>query len=144
MSSVTASVLIGTNHPNDNNICPTHLALLHEGSRATWILYHLPDPRWPLSATVRSPETVIDDLVSLINDQVLPTYQPARAPLTSGRPGVGLEVPGLALAVTTFRPSLLGEHLARLRGLQVTEVTLAEQTWRRYHSSWTGDWVVEE
>lgn len=144
MSSVTASVLIGTNHPNDNNICPTHLALLHEGSRATWVLHHLLDPRPPHQAAVRSPETVVSDLATLIERQVLPLYEPDRRPPASSRREVGLELPGLALAVTTFHQSLLGDHLDELRALQSTEVTVAEQTWQRYRSSWTGDWTVTD
>lgn len=142
MSSVTASVLVGPNHPNDNGICPTHLALLHEGSRAAWVLHHLPDPRWPLQMPVIAPETVVDDLFDLIVREVLPTYGAVPRAAGDECDVAGLEVPGLALAVTTFDRSLLHSHLGRLRSLRVTEVTLADQTWQRYRSSWTGEWVV--
>ena len=41
MSSTTAIIAIGSMHPNDGCINASHLAQLHEGSRATWTLHAL-------------------------------------------------------------------------------------------------------
>lgn len=142
MSSVTASVLVGTNHPNDNSVCPTHHALLYEGSRATWVLHDLTAPQQAIRAPVSAPETVVNDLFGLITRKVLPPDGPTSDWETGNGVSAGLEIPGLALAVTTFGGSLLREHLEQLRGLRITEVTVADQVWQRYRSWWTGEWVV--
>lgn len=142
MSSVTASVLIGTNHPNDNWVCPTHHALLYEGSQATWILHNLNTAQRPQRAPVRAPEMVVDDLFRLISRKVLPRDVPTLRWATGDSELAGLEIPGMALAVTTFDGSLLHEHLERFRSLRVSEVTVTNQVWQRYQSWWTGEWVV--
>jgi hypothetical protein len=71
MSSTTATVLVGTAHPNDADICPTHLVRLEEGDRAAWILTDLHGNRPQVISRPDAPDRIFADLLALIAAEVV-------------------------------------------------------------------------
>lgn len=63
MATVTAQLTVGTAHPNDGGVIPTHLLQLHENSKPRWTLTALQaDVPAALASWVPSrPETILAD-----------------------------------------------------------------------------------
>ena len=121
MSSVTAIIAIGSMHPNDACINPTHLALLHEGDRAAWTLHDLSEhPEARRKWMPESPDLIA---VTLINEIL---------PLCNAR----------AVSATLVRDSSLrAEALQVLPGI---DVEINRRTWSRVFSVWTNDWTITD
>jgi len=58
MAAVTATILIGTNHPNDTGVDPHYLVKLWEGDRAAWTAHSLADPTLLRRVLPNAPETI--------------------------------------------------------------------------------------
>ncbi len=58
MAAVTATILIGTSHPNDVSVDPHYLLRLWEGDRAAWTAHSLADPTFVRRVLPQAPETI--------------------------------------------------------------------------------------
>ena len=70
MSTVTASILVGTAHPNHSGIGPTHQLLLTENSRPAWSLYRLHAAK-PLAVWIPTVEDMLEDGLLMVGLLVL-------------------------------------------------------------------------
>ncbi len=121
MSSVTAIVAIGSMHPNDACINPSHIALLHEGNRAAWTLHDLSDhPVAPRKWMPESPDLIAPTLIN----EILPLCD-TRA----------------VSATLVHDSSLRAEHLQALTDI---DVEINRPTWSRIYSGWTNDWTITD
>ncbi|CAB4621163.1 MAG: hypothetical protein F2607_07260 [Actinobacteria bacterium] len=121
MSSVTAIVAIGSMHPNDGCINPSHIALLHEGSRAAWTLHDLSEhPEARRKWTPEFPDliapTLINEILSLCHTQAVS-------------------------ATLVHNSSLRAEDLQALTEI---DVEINRPTWSRIYSGWSNDWIVTD
>ena len=119
MSSTTAIIAIGSMHPNDGCINASHLAQLHEGSRATWTLHDLGEH--PIARRMWKPESP-DLIAQSLIIEILPLCE------------------GTAISATIFEGSSL-----RAEDLQVLtdrDVEISRPTWSRIYSGWSNDWTV--
>ena len=66
MSTVTATVLIGSRHPNDGGVNPQLIVKLWEGDRAAWSAHSLADPAFEQRSEPRSPEDIAADGARLV------------------------------------------------------------------------------
>ena len=66
MSTVTATILIGSSHPNDNGVNPHLLLKLWEGDRATWTAHALADPTFERRVQPKAPEGIAGDGAQLV------------------------------------------------------------------------------
>ena len=66
MAAVTATILIGTSHPNDVSVDPHYLLRLWEGDRAAWTAYALADPVFERRLQPRAPEDIAADGAQLV------------------------------------------------------------------------------
>lgn len=66
MSTVTATILIGSSHPNDKGVNPHLLLKLWEGDRATWTAHALADPVFERRLQPRVPEDIAADGAQLV------------------------------------------------------------------------------
>ena len=66
MSTVTATILIGSGHPNDNGVNPHLLLKLWEGDRATWTAHALADPTFERRVQPKAPEDIAADGAQLV------------------------------------------------------------------------------
>ena len=121
MSSTTAIIAIGSMHPNDGCINASHLAQLHEGSRATWTLHDLGEH--PTARRMWKPESP---------DLIAPTLIAEILPLCNGR----------AISATIFQGSSL--RAEDLKALTDRDVEISRPTWSRIYSGWTNDWTVKD
>ena len=119
MSSTTAIIAIGSMHPNDGCINASHLAQLHEGSRATWTLHDLGEH--PTARRMWKPESP---------DLIAPTLITEILPLCDGR----------AISAAIFGGSSL--RAEDLQALTDRDVEISRPTWSRIFSGWTNDWTV--
>ncbi|MCG9478515.1 MAG: hypothetical protein K9H34_11085 [Actinomycetia bacterium] len=119
MSSVTAIIAIGSMHPNDGCINPSHIALLHEGHRAAWTLHDLSEhPEARRKWMPEFPDLIAQSLII----EILPLCE------------------GTAISATIFEGSSL-----RAEDLQVLtdrDVEISRPTWSRIYSGWSNDWTV--
>ena len=121
MSSTTAIIAIGSMHPNDGCINASHLAQLHEGSRATWTLHDLGEH--PIARRMWKPESP-DLIAQSLIIEILPLCE------------------GTAISATIFEGSSL-----RAEDLQVLtdrDVEISRPTWSRIYSGWSNDWTVTD
>jgi len=119
MSSVTAIIAIGSMHPNDGCINPSHIALLHEGNRAAWTLHDLSEhPEARRKWMPESPELIAPTLVN----EILPLCNAG------------------AISATLVHNSSL--RTADLQALTEIDVEINHRTWSRIFSAWTNDWRV--
>ena len=58
MAAVTATILLGGNHPNDVSVDPYFIMKLWEGDRAAWTVHSLEDPTFERRVLPQSPETI--------------------------------------------------------------------------------------
>ena len=119
MSSTTAIIAIGSMHPNDGCINASHIAQLHEGSRATWTLHDLGEH--PTARRMWKPESP---------DLIAPTLIIEILPLCDFR----------AISATIFGGSSL--RAEDLKALTDRDVEISRPTWSRIYSGWTNDWTV--
>ena len=66
MSTVTATIFIGSNHPNDNGVNPHILLKLWEGDRAEWTAHSLADPAFERRVQPKAPEDIAVDGAQLV------------------------------------------------------------------------------
>ena len=121
MSSTTAIIAIGSMHPNDGCINASHLAQLHEGSRATWTLQDLGEH--PTARRMWKPESP---------DLIAPTLIIEILPLCDFR----------AISATIFQGSSL--RAEDLKALTDRDVEINRPTWSRIFSGWSNDWTVKD
>lgn len=147
MSPVTATVLIGTNHPYEANNCPDYIAVLREHFRSRWTLMAYGAQQHNVDMTVDRPCQVLDGLFSLIAEHVQPAGAP-HLPQSSGKRQPAdrprREYPGMALAFTLYRGSTIHEYLHELKALRQTAISTSELTWQRYRSPMNAEWIIED
>ena len=119
MSSTTAIIAIGSMHPNDGCINASHLAQLHEGSRATWTLHDLGEH--PIARRMWKPESP-DLIAQSLIIEILPLCD------------------GTAISATIFEGSSL--RAEDLQALTDRDVEISRPTWSRTYSGWSNDWTV--
>ena len=132
MASVSAFVLLGPSHQNDNGFSPEWTVELWEGDRPKWILRSQNPGKRPKSFNPKSPPKIFDSLVELIE-----TAYP-------GSTEEGEEPNGIALVVTCLGGSSLVRHLPQIRGMKQFDVHLAPVTWSRTYDTWGGRWQVKK
>lgn len=154
MGSTTAIVAIGSMHPNDGTIRPSHVAQLIEGSRASWTLHSMGnDPVSPVVWRPDTPDRHLVSLLALIASRVL--LEPvadkrfmghtlditeADAPVIDGLAEIARAQSGLALSATIFRDSSLNP--LDLQALENLDIEISQPVWSRVWSSWSNEWVV--
>ena len=132
MASVSALVLLGPSHQNDNGFSPEWTAELWEGDRAKWILRSQKPGKRQKSFNPKSPPKIFDSLVELID-----TAYP-------GATEEGDEPNGITLLVICLGGSSLVGHLPRIRGLKQFDIQFAPVSWSRTFDSWGGRWQVKK
>lgn len=116
MSSVTAIVAVGSMHPNDGCINPSHIALLHEGSRAAWTLHDLSEhPEARRKWMPESPDLIAPTLIN----EILPLCD------------------GCAISVTIFDGISLRAN--DLQALTDRDIEISRPIWSRTYNEWTSD-----
>ena len=121
MSSTTAIIAIGSMHPNDGCTNASHLAQLHEGSRATWTLHDLGEH--PIARRMWKPESP-DLIAQSLIIEILPLCE------------------GTAISATIFEGSSLRSE--DLQALTDRDVEISRPTWSRIYSGWSNDWTVTD
>ena len=106
-------------HPNDGCINASHLAQLHEGSRATWTLHDLGEH--PIARRMWKPESP-DLIAQSLIIEILPLCD------------------GTAISATIFEGSSL--RAEDLQALTDRDVEISRPTWSRTYSGWSNDWTV--
>lgn len=147
MSPTTGIVLIGSNHPNEQNICPTHVAILDEHFRARWTLTDLSGQHPNAELTPQSPSKILDGLFELIAQHVITHTSHRSEAVEDECPATRSprrEYPGMALSFTTFNNCSIADHLDELKGLRHTAIQISELTWQRQWSMWTGEWEISD
>ena len=156
MSSTTALIAIGEMHPNDGQISPSHLAQLHEGSRAVWTLHELSDRPAPrIIWRPDQPNTITTTLLAMLGARLLghPVVDERfMATSVNIEPEDRAELDRLATATreadrfgvvaTVFDGSSL--DITELKALTNLDVQIANITYSRVWSAWTSAWKVTE
>jgi len=140
MTVTTATVTVGTSHPNGDGVCATHLFRLVEHLSIRWVGHDLATANTTV-APVADPAEVADVLFTLVATEVLaPAGAVVRPP---GSPGA-VDHRGLAMFVAVSAGSSLVLSLDRFRQLEHTEVCIAEPTWRRHRTQWSDSWHTDD
>lgn len=156
MSSTTAMVFIGSTHPNDGEIRDTHLARLHEGDRAAWVLDRLDVPARLAAWWPADPSRIFSDLLAMVGIHVL--QLPAGVPWLRDRSvepaecdsrvidlivSRALLVPGVAASfVISPASSLMLFRTEISTQLDRFDVEVFERRWSRKWNVWAEGWTV--
>jgi hypothetical protein len=125
MAAVTATILLGGNHPNDISVDPCFVMKLWEGDRAAWTVHSLEDPAFKRRVLPESPETIHAEGCALINSLVREL-------------GIG------AVMVTALEGSSIEKHLDEMAAL-ICDVDLHLLATRgsRIYSGWKSKWITK-
>ena len=124
MSTVTATILIGSSHPNDNGVNPNVLLKLWEGDRAVWTAHSLADPAFERRVQPRAPEDIAADGAQLV---------------TSLAREFGLN----AVAVCLLEKSSLLAHVKQFAAeLAELDVHVLTSSGSRTYSQWSKEWTA--
>lgn len=147
MASTTAIALIGSTHPNDSLICPTHLARLVEGDAAAWTLQDLHQPQEVTNRRCSGPDRVLLDLLDLVATQVLGsdpiTQRPAEVGGTDLAFTAARHLPRFALSLTVFDESSLRSAIPLLAALENVDLDVSLPIWSRKWSPWSSQITTE-
>ena len=156
MATVTASILVGTPHPNHGGICPTHQLLLSENDRPAWSLYMIPGAK-PEAIWITTVENTLEDGILMAGLLVLKDHTlAAAAAALRGNSKERAEVyddisecdrcrlyelcrtlgPETKLVVTVLEGSTLAGQLAVLERYSVG-VEVCQSIYRREYSAWS-------
>ena len=75
MATITSTIFIGTSHPNHSGINPSHLILLSENSRPSFILYNLSEKQKEI-ILIPTIENTMNDLFLMISTYILKSLPP--------------------------------------------------------------------
>jgi len=132
MASVSAVVLIGSSHQNDNGFSPDWIAELWEGDRATWVFRPQTGNRrvrrFHPASTAKIFDAFRSALVRIIGTPVDDAEEPRQ----------------LTLVVVILDKSSLKASLAKFKALKGLDVHLAPTAWSRVWDGWRGEWKLEE
>ena len=125
MAAVTATILLGGNHPNDISVDPYFIIKLWEGDRAAWTVHSLEDPTFERRVLPESPETIHTEGCALINGLVREL-------------GIG------AVMVTALEGSSIEKHLDEMAALICdVDVHLLATRGSRTYSGWKSEWITK-
>lgn len=124
MSTVTATILIGSGHPNDNGVNPHLLLKLWEGDRATWTAHALADPTFERRVQPKAPEDIAADGAQLVMS-------------------LAREFDLNAVAVCVMeKSSLLGHEKQLAAKLTELDVHILTSSGSRTYSQWSKEWTA--
>ena len=124
MSTVTATILIRSSHPNDNGINPHLLLKLWEGDRARWTAHALADPAFERRVQPKAPEDIAGDGAQLVRS-------------------LAREFDLNAVAVCVMeKSSLLGHEKQLAAKLTELDVHILTSSGSRTYSQWSKEWTV--
>jgi len=125
MAVVTATILLGGNHPNDISVDSYLIMKLWEGDRAAWTVHSLEDPTFERRVLPESPETIHTEGCALINSLVREI-------------GIG------AVMVIALEGSSIEKHLDEMAALICdVDVHLLATRGRRTYSGWKSKWITK-
>jgi hypothetical protein len=123
MSTVTATILIGSSHPNDNGVNPHLLLKLWGGDRATWTAHALADPTFERRVQPKAPEGIAGDGAQLVRS-------------------LAREFDLNAVAVCVMeKSSLLGHEMQLAAQLTELDVHILTSSGSRTYSQWSKEWT---
>jgi len=123
MAAVTATILLGGNHPNEVSVDARYVMKLWEGDRAAWTVHSLEDPTFERRMFPRSPETIHAEGSELINELVR-EFQ------------VG------AVMVSALEGSSIEKNLEKMAALiRDVDVHLLAVRGSRVYSGWKSEWI---
>lgn len=140
MTVTTATITVGTSHPNGEGVCATHVIRVVEHMSMRLVVHDLAANRTEV-VRVGSPHALYETLWEAIDTYVA---GPAGAPPVPGDPGQPAEYPGMALFVAVSPGSSLESDLDRFKALRHTEVCIAAPVWRRHQTQWSTDWHIDD
>jgi hypothetical protein len=124
MSTVTATVLIRSNHPNDNGVNPHLLLKLWEGDRAVWTAHALADPTFERRVQPKAPEDIVVDGAQLVRS-------------------LAREFDLNAVAVCVMeKSSVLGHEKQFAAELTDLDVHILTSSGSRTYSQWSKEWAA--
>lgn len=129
MASVSAFIIIGSPHQNDNGIGPHLVAELWEGDRAVWALRSFDGSVVPRNAHPEAPELIFDSFVDMISDVYPGPHDDPAVPQN------------VSMVVTMLEGSTLFRQVDRFKALRSFDVHLAPVAWSRTWSAWNNEWV---
>jgi len=124
MAAVTATILLGGNHPNDVSVDARYIMKLWEGDRAAWTVHSLEDPSFERRILPKSPESIHVEGSALINDLIR-------------------ELRVGAVMVTALEGSSIEKHLEAMAALiRDADVHLLTVRGSRVYSGWKSEWIT--
>ena len=124
MAAVTATILLGGNHPNEISVDTYFIMKLWEGDRAAWTVHSLEDQTFDRRILPESPETIHTEGCALINDLVREL-------------GIG------AVIITALEQSSIEKHLDEMAALiRDVDVHLLATRGSRIYSGWKSRWIT--
>ena len=117
----TAIVSVGSNHPNDGSIAPTHFLQLMEGDRAKWVLRAGNCAHPQVEVHCASPDRIATDLIELVRDHCAAAS---------------------ALTVTIFEGSSLVGAIPMLKAMDDLEIEICRPVWSRRWNQWSQEWEI--
>ena len=124
MAAVTASILLGGNHPNEVSVDARYVMKLWEGDRAAWTVHSLADPTFERRILPTSPETIHTEGSALINELVR-------------------ELQVGAVMVTALEGSSIEKNLEEMAALiRDVDVHLLAVRGSRVYSGWRSEWIM--
>lgn len=124
MASVSAFLILGKTHPNDNGFSPEWVAELWEGDRAKWILRSRDASKRARSFSPSTPSKIFDSLLKVIE---------VAYPGALKQPS---ESNGLSLVVVCLDGSSLRKLLPRIRRIPKFDIHEAPVSWARTFDTW--------
>ena len=124
MAAVTATILLGGNHPNEVSVDARYVMKLWEGDRAAWTVHSLEDPTFERRVLPKSSETIHVEGSELINELV-------------GELQVG------AVMITALEGSSIEKNLEEMASLiRDVDVHLLAVRGSRVYSGWKSEWIT--
>ena len=125
MAAVTATVLIGSGHPNDVGVNAQFVLKLWEGDRAAWTVHSLDDPKFERRVLPESPDHIAADGCALIKQ-------------LAGEFGCD------AVMVCVLQGSTINRQLDVFGdALHDVDLHLLRDVGSRTYSRWTDQWVAD-
>lgn len=129
MASVTAFIIIGDPHPNDNGISPEWLIELWEGSRATLKLKSLTGSKRSRVVQVATPKAIFKNIKNILETVYPDSTKKSSEPYFK------------SLVITCLKGSSLEIDLDKFIQLTRFDTHISTKIRSRTYSRWSSTWV---
>jgi hypothetical protein len=129
MASVTAFIILGDPHPNDNGISPEWLIELWEGNKATLQLKPINSKKRSRIFRIESPKDIFATVRKILEHVYPDSTKRTKSPY------------GKSLVVTCLNGSSLESQITKFAQLSRLDIHIAKVETSRTFSQWSNDWV---